>query len=50
MATTQVAEAEKNLKKSAQTCDRKEVGGRGGGGGEVKGREAEINSRVDVTQ
>lgn len=59
MATTQVAEAERNLKKSAQTYDRKEVGGRGGGGGLGRGgegqknelgREAEINSRVDVTQ
>lgn len=54
MATTQVAEAERNLKKSAQTYDRKEVGGRGVGGGEGQknelGREAEINSRVDVTQ
>lgn len=54
MATTQVAEAERNLKKSAQTYDRKEVGGRGVRGGEGQknelGREAEINSRVDVTQ
>lgn len=36
MATTQVAEAERNLKKSVQTYDRKEEGGNVGGG-KVKG-------------